>query len=80
MDLAVREERILLTEDKDFGQLVYAHSSQSRGVMFIRYSAHARNDLPRAVADLVAEVGSELMTTFVVMSPGRVRIAGRRPR
>jgi hypothetical protein len=28
MDLALREQRILLTEDKDFGQLVYAsHSS-----------------------------------------------------
>lgn len=26
MDLAFRQERILLTEDKDFGQLVYAYS------------------------------------------------------
>lgn len=27
INLAVRENRILLTEDKDFGQLVYAHAA-----------------------------------------------------
>jgi len=30
--LAVREERILLTEDKDFGQLVYAHGQATFGI------------------------------------------------
>ncbi|MBI2485539.1 MAG: DUF5615 family PIN-like protein [Deltaproteobacteria bacterium] len=29
MNLAVRETRVLLTEDKDFGQLVYAYSQKS---------------------------------------------------
>lgn len=41
MDIALREERLLLTEDKDFGHLVYAHSQQSSGVIFIRYPATA---------------------------------------
>lgn len=78
MDMALREERILLTEDKDFGQLVYAYSRQSCGVIFIRYSARAREALPQAVANLIAEVGNDLALSFVVMSPGRVRIGGRR--
>lgn len=26
LDLALREQRVLLTEDKDFGQLVYANA------------------------------------------------------
>ena len=38
--LAVREERTLITEDKDFGQLVYAHGHGSRGVILIRYPAY----------------------------------------
>ena len=29
IEIAVRESRILLTEDKDFGQLVFASSAQS---------------------------------------------------
>lgn len=77
MEMAFREKRILLTEDKDFGQLVYAHSQQSSGVIFIRYPATARKTLPKAVAALVSEPQAELIGSFVVMSPGRVRIGGR---
>lgn len=36
MDLAVREGRIVLTEDKDFGQLVYARSRATGGVLRVR--------------------------------------------
>lgn len=74
VDLAFRERRILLTEDKDFGQLVYAHSQQSTGVILIRYPAGARKTLAEAVVALVSRVEDNLMGSFVVMSPGRVRI------
>lgn len=74
VDLAFRERRILLTEDKDFGQLVYAHSQQSTGVILIRYPAGVRKTLAEAVVALVSRVEDNLMGSFVVMSPGRVRI------
>ena len=77
MNLAHREGRLLLTEDKDFGQLVYAHSQPSNGVIFIRFPAHARKTLPTAVVNLVSEAQTELPGGFVVVSPGRVRIGGR---
>jgi len=76
MDLALRENRVLLTEDKDFGQLVYAHSRQSNGVIFIRYPATVRKTLPKAVMTLVSKLEADLTGCFVVMSPGRVRIGG----
>lgn len=77
MDLAFRENRVLLTEDKDFGQLVYAHSQQSSGVIFIRYPANARKTLPKAVVALVSEPEVNLDSSFVVMTPGRTRVGGR---
>jgi predicted nuclease of predicted toxin-antitoxin system len=77
LDVALRENRVLLTEDKDFGQLVYAHSRQSSGVIFIRYSANARKTLPNAVTTFVANSAADLTDSFVVMTPGRVRIGGR---
>lgn len=77
MDLALRENRVLLTEDKDFGQLVYANSQQSSGVIFIRYPAMARKALSKAIVALIAEAGETLGMRFVVMSPGRIRIGGR---
>ena len=49
MDLAVRDKRILLTEDKDFGQLVYANAREAGGIVFIRFPSDARKSLPQAL-------------------------------
>jgi predicted nuclease of predicted toxin-antitoxin system len=77
MEIAVREERLLLTEDKDFGRLVYAHSQQSCGVIFIRYPALARKTLPKAVTAFISsKTQADLSNSFTVMSPGRVRRGG----
>ncbi|NGZ09509.1 MAG: hypothetical protein CV088_08975 [Nitrospira sp. LK70] len=77
MDVAFREHRILLTEDKDFGQLVYAYSQQSNGVILIRYPSSARKTLAEAVVTLVSRLAADLSRSFIVLTPGRVRIGGR---
>jgi hypothetical protein len=77
IDRAVREERILITEDKDFGQLVYADKRSNGGVLFIRFPARARRNLPRTVVELVKKRGQRLIGDFVVVQPGRTRV-GRR--
>ena len=76
MAFASRESRILLTEDKDFGQLVYANAQPSGGVIFIRFPANIRATLPKAVMSLVKETGEQLVGRFVVLRPGRTRIGG----
>jgi len=76
MALASQEGRILLTEDKDFGQLVYASAQPSGGVIFIRFPANARKALPKAVLNLIKESGAKMVGKFVVLRPGRVRIGG----
>ena len=71
---AADECRILLTEDKDFGEWVFARGHGSFGVLFIRYPAHLRSNLGRAVIVLVIDHGSNLSGNFTVMEPGRARI------
>jgi predicted nuclease of predicted toxin-antitoxin system len=78
IDLAVQDNRVLLTEDKDFGQLVYANSQPSGGIIFIRFPANTRQTLPTALLKLIQERGDRLTDSFVVLAPGRVRI-GRNP-
>src|SRR3990172_11285931 len=65
IDLAVREGRILLTEDKDFGQLVYAAGRHSSGVVLIRFPARARAGLGRAVVDLARRPEASLRGRFI---------------
>jgi predicted nuclease of predicted toxin-antitoxin system len=76
LKLASDEARILLTEDKDFGRLVYAGSVTSVGVIFFRFPASARTDLTVTAVKLVEEMGERLRGRFVVVRPGRVRIGG----
>lgn len=75
---ASQEKRILLTEDKDFGRLVFSSQADSAGVILIRYPGNARQVLVHTVAELVREHGQELIGTFVVVQPGHVRIS-RKP-
>ena len=74
LDITVREERILLTEDKDFGQLVYADGRATAGVVLFRFPARVRRDLTKTVVQLVRRRGEKLKGRFVLVQPGRIRI------
>jgi predicted nuclease of predicted toxin-antitoxin system len=75
LDLAVREQRVLLTEDKDFGQLVYAATRSSSGVILMRFPVTRRASLVQAVLDLVSSRDQKLSGCFAVVQPGRIRIS-----
>jgi predicted nuclease of predicted toxin-antitoxin system len=75
---AVREGAVLLTEDKDFGQLVFAERRATGGVIFIRFPGVFRGELPQVVCRLVEQRGEKLVGSFVVIQPGRIRVARKR--
>lgn len=77
IEQAHRENRILLTEDKDFGWLVFASHSVSAGVILIRFPGNARKTLAQSVLQLVREHASDLSDAFVVIQPGQVRFSGK---
>ena len=75
LTLARSEARVLLTEDKDFGQLAYAGGHETAGVVLIRYPSNARRSLGQAVVNVVSELGDRLASAFVVLEPGRARLS-----
>lgn len=74
LELAIESDRILLTEDKDFGWLVYAGTARSAGVILIRYPGNARKQLADAVVRLIKTQADQLRGNFIVLQPGQVRI------
>jgi predicted nuclease of predicted toxin-antitoxin system len=72
--VAVREKRILLTEDKDFGRLVYSHGQKTLGVIFLRFPTSARKQIAKDVVKLVKQQGEKLVGCFTTIQPGRIRI------
>jgi len=75
IEQAHREGRILLTEDKDFGWLVYVSHADSAGVILVRFPGNARRVLADTVTRLVREEGTRLAHAFVVVQPGQFRIS-----
>jgi predicted nuclease of predicted toxin-antitoxin system len=75
IEFARSERRLLITEDKDFGQLVFAAAKQNSGVILIRYPASTRSALTAALLKLLSDNGENLYSRFAVLEPGRVRVA-----
>jgi uncharacterized protein with PIN domain len=46
---ALNEKRVLITEDRDFGELVYARGRSSAGVILVRFHSRARRAKPATV-------------------------------
>ncbi len=68
---------LLLTSDKDFGELAFRQHQLGAGVVLIRLPgvrAEARADI---VVSILRERGSELEGSFSVISAGAVRIRKR---
>jgi len=75
MERALQQERVVVTEDKDFGQLVYANRQATGGVLFLRFPAKARASIAKTVLDIVRRRGKTLKGKFAVVQPGRVRFS-----
>ena len=74
LELGFEEKRVLLTEDKDFGEWIFAQKSATSGVILLRYPIETRLQMSLAIVELVSEHGSELKNRYVVLEPGRARI------
>jgi predicted nuclease of predicted toxin-antitoxin system len=73
-EMAAREGRVLLTEDKDFGQLVYAKGQRTGSVILVRFPAAHRAELPAHLVEWIAAHADRLGAAFVVFYPGRARV------
>ncbi len=71
LTLALEEQRILLTEDKDFGSLVFAGGALSPGVVLLRFHANARSLIGPSISTVVREHGQRLVVA--VRDPGAFR-------
>ncbi len=77
--MAQHERRVVLTEDKDFGQLARALAGATIGVMLLRFPHSARAKMGVAVVDAVDALSERLEGAFVVVEPGRFRVNELKP-
>jgi predicted nuclease of predicted toxin-antitoxin system len=72
---AFREARILITNDRDFGELIFREGRNHRGVVFLRLDDERAANKIRVLELLLANHASELPDRFVVVTETQVRFA-----
>ncbi len=77
LDLANREEALLLTADKDFGELVFRQGRMTKGVILIRLAGISPSRKAEIVASALAAHGDEMEQAFTLITPAAVRIRRR---
>ena len=65
---------ILLTADKDFGELVFREARATAGVLLIRLAPLSLRRRSELVAAAVREHGEDLRGRFCVIAPGHIRM------
>lgn len=71
---AVREQRILITQDHDFGALVYQSSQPHAGILLLRMGESRRAERVAVLRWILDNYATELPQHFTIYENGRLRI------
>ncbi len=74
LKFAEREKRILITNDKDFGELIFRLRKPSSGVILLRLQIDSAERRIKTVLSLIDKFLSQLYSHFVVANEFEVRI------
>lgn len=74
LDLANNEGAILLTSDKDFGELVFRLRRIATGVVLIRLFGLSPDERSEIIANAINQHADELLRAFTVISLKSIRI------
>ena len=74
---ANRSGMVLMTQDKDFGELVFRQRLVAKGVILLRLAGLSNAAKAETVSLAVQQHGTEFENAFTVISPGVVRVRHR---
>ena len=78
LTIAREEERVLIVADRDFGELIFHQELAHAGVMFFRLPGATLQTKIEHLNTVLEEHTDELERgEFLVVTPGRIRVAGR---
>lgn len=73
IELSRNPRRIILTEDKDFGEWVFAHNIQGISVIFLRYKFTDTEIITKILLKLLTERAEDLFGHFTTVTVNKIR-------
>jgi len=74
LELSIHYNAIVLTEDSDFGEWIFAHREKANGVIFLRYKTQDFVDITSSLIKVLSTAGDLLYGKFVVITVKKVRM------
>jgi predicted nuclease of predicted toxin-antitoxin system len=74
IEISKNPPRIILTEDKDFGEWVYSHNEKSISVILLRYNFKETQNIIRILEQILRERKDALWGSFTTISSTKIRI------
>jgi len=74
LNLAKSHDAILITEDRDFGEWVFAHGRQGVSILYIRYRNEELEAITDALRTILSNQSQNLRGKFIVITPKKIRI------
>lgn len=74
LEIAVKERSILLTEDKDFGELVIRLKKKNYGIVLLRLSGIKSKDKADIVLNALKNYFDKMNNAFTVIDAKKIRI------
>ncbi len=73
--LSLNPNRIIITEDKDFGKLIFENNISVIGIIFLRFLVSERNEIIEKVISFLKNENLESLTNkFITITPNKIRI------
>lgn len=76
--LSKNPPRIILTEDKDFGEWFYAHHEKNISVIFLRYHISQKAEIMQILLELIKSRAVDLFGKFTTLTTQKIRIRSLR--
>lgn len=74
LEIAVSEKRMVVTMDKDFGELIYNSGLLHGGVLLLRLEDAKSDEKVKIVENIIVKYADKLPNKFCVYKDGRLRI------
>ncbi|MEO5350984.1 MAG: DUF5615 family PIN-like protein [Magnetococcus sp. YQC-3] len=74
LEIAKKNNCILLTEDKDFGEWVFSFKETKVSVILLRYHTSMIDEIKKSILNIIDKYKNKLYGKFVVVTVKKVRI------
>lgn len=74
LNLANAEKRVLITNDKDFGELTFLQKRISAGIILLRVRGQKAKDKVKLIKKLLQNYSDKVLYHFIVITKKKIRI------